>query len=356
MTQRHTGHKQDKLAAEQLDAALIDIGQRLRQGRRASKMTIAQLASSLKINDQYIRALEEGDRSRLPAMTYVGGYIRSYAKLVGLDAAGLQQELAGSLRRQDRRPDYVFPSMKLEKPSHNGRFALAGVVLCIGLYIGWYSLDTMVEPQPASTVEVASLEIPALIDEPDVQVVETAREDSIVALPLPAESPAVTADKSAPASEAAVDLIIPPEQPVAAAESAIEAAPVANSAETGVLATASLPDEAAPAMPESTSLEPSPPASGAVAGGRIPALEITITATATSWVEIQRADGSQIMARLMRRGEQFVVPSSEDAYLSSGNAGGVSVSFGEDTIEAIGGVGEVVREMPLDLQLIRQRL
>ena len=93
----------------------------------------------------------------------------------------------------------------------------------------------------------------------------------------------------------------------------------------------------------------------AVATMREPAQEITIRAIASSWVEVVRGDGTTVLKKLMRAGDIYIVDDSSGLYLSTGNAGGIEVLSGENEIITIGSVGEIVRDLPLDKNRLRDR-
>ncbi|MGB1953369.1 MAG: DUF4115 domain-containing protein, partial [Candidatus Puniceispirillum sp.] len=96
--------------------------------------------------------------------------------------------------------------------------------------------------------------------------------------------------------------------------------------------------------------------SSAVAKLRDPSQEITIRATGSSWVEIIRNNGEEVMTQLMRDGDTYVVDGAENLYLSTGNAGGIEfIIMGDDAISA-GAVGEIVRDLPLNVDKLRARL
>ena len=96
--------------------------------------------------------------------------------------------------------------------------------------------------------------------------------------------------------------------------------------------------------------------SSAVANQRDPLQEITIRATGSSWVEIIRNNGEEVMTQLMRDGDTYIVDGAENLYLSTGNAGGIEfVISGDDAISA-GAVGEIVRDLPLSVDKLRARL
>ena len=93
----------------------------------------------------------------------------------------------------------------------------------------------------------------------------------------------------------------------------------------------------------------------AVATMREPAQEITIRAIASSWVEVVRGDGTTVLKKLMRAGDIYIVDDSSGLYLSTGNAGGIEILSGENEIIMIGSVGEIVRDLPLAKNRLRDR-
>ncbi len=52
-------------------------------------MTAHDVAAKMKLNTSIVTALEEGAIDRLPAPTYVRGYIRTYARMMGLDPVSM---------------------------------------------------------------------------------------------------------------------------------------------------------------------------------------------------------------------------------------------------------------------------
>ena len=93
----------------------------------------------------------------------------------------------------------------------------------------------------------------------------------------------------------------------------------------------------------------------AVATMREPAQEITIRAIASSWVEVVRGDGTTVLKKLMRAGDIYIVDDSSGLYLSTGNAGGIEILSGENEIITVGSVGEIVRDLPLAKNRLRDR-
>ena len=61
------------------------LGAYLKAVREHRGLTLNEVAHSTRIRRLYIAALEEGDRSALPSRPFAIGYVRSYAKALGLD-------------------------------------------------------------------------------------------------------------------------------------------------------------------------------------------------------------------------------------------------------------------------------
>jgi cytoskeletal protein RodZ len=63
----------------------MDVGATLRRAREQKGFTLDQLSRATKISLTSLRALENNDFERLPAVVYTRGFLRSYAREVGLD-------------------------------------------------------------------------------------------------------------------------------------------------------------------------------------------------------------------------------------------------------------------------------
>src|SRR5919201_6022768 len=61
------------------------VGEFLRRERELRHISLDDVAEHTKISRRYLEAIEESRYDRLPGETFVRGFIRSYAKSVGLD-------------------------------------------------------------------------------------------------------------------------------------------------------------------------------------------------------------------------------------------------------------------------------
>ncbi len=85
-----------------------------RRGERG--LTIEQAASATRVRAEYLRALEADNPERLPAPVYAKGYLRTYARYLGLDPEPLVESLHSRIQHPIRpqwaglavRPRIVF--------------------------------------------------------------------------------------------------------------------------------------------------------------------------------------------------------------------------------------------------------
>lgn len=72
------------------------IGARLRAARNQCDLKIEQVAQQLRLNPSIISAIENDDKAALPEPIFVQGYLRSYARLVGLPADEIAHRYCGA--------------------------------------------------------------------------------------------------------------------------------------------------------------------------------------------------------------------------------------------------------------------
>ena len=98
------------------------IGARLMAGRKQRQLTVESVARQLRLDVSVINALESGDTRHLPAPIFVQGYLRSYARLLGLPEDELVSDYtreSGALppltvkRVNGRKSLVTLPSMRL---------------------------------------------------------------------------------------------------------------------------------------------------------------------------------------------------------------------------------------------------
>jgi cytoskeleton protein RodZ len=71
------------------------IGETLREARRRRGYSLADAAASTRVRESHLAALEEDEFGALGSDVYVRGFLRSYAKFLGLDADALLEQYRG---------------------------------------------------------------------------------------------------------------------------------------------------------------------------------------------------------------------------------------------------------------------
>lgn len=200
-------------------------GEKLRDAREQKGLTVDDVAARLKVPARYIVALEQGDLASLPEPTFVRGYVKAYARTVGVDAAELLDSV-GPVEVKAPRPLVAVDSVtashrkagarapKFRGTSHRHHWLLGGVVaVALLVWAAWPGQQTADQPSP-SPVEapVAALPPPPAAPAADGMVT--------LAVPLPGSQPAPAANTALPAPGA--NTALPP--PVAAQAAAPAAA------------------------------------------------------------------------------------------------------------------------------------
>lgn len=78
----------------------VHFGTLLRRARERSGLALADVADKTRISPRWIRALEDAQLDILPAPVFVSGYLRTYARLVGLDGQDLLERYHALARKR----------------------------------------------------------------------------------------------------------------------------------------------------------------------------------------------------------------------------------------------------------------
>ena len=172
------------------------VSARLRQAREALGMSTADIAARTRITLRHVTALDQGDLASLPGRPYVMGFVRSYARVVGLDEATM-----AALARKEMETTAAPPSPRtvhqfdVDDPAKTPSRVVTWIA--IGLFVAvlgagavfWRSylapdaaLPSLVssDPPPLPSAPPAPAPVAALpVAQRSGPVVFTAREDGI---------------------------------------------------------------------------------------------------------------------------------------------------------------------------------
>lgn len=95
-----------------------EIGQILREARENKDLSLDEVQAKTRINARYLEALEAGDYSALPTPVHVRGFMRNYARYLGLDPQPLLDRYNSSLAANGGYRAYVPGSAATISPDN----------------------------------------------------------------------------------------------------------------------------------------------------------------------------------------------------------------------------------------------
>lgn len=290
-------------------------GADLRAARERVGWSLSQMAEALRIRYQYLHALEEGRIAELPGNAYVLGFMRTYATALGLDPNEIARRFKAEAAEVNQKTVLTFPMPVPERGVPAGAVVLLGVLLAVGVYVGWYRLSGEGR-LPAET----STAIPA-------QLAPLAQQAVPPVVPPAALAQAAVAPT--PTAPAPAQLTTPPTVAVAAAAVALS------------------PTQAAAAPAPLPAPTPIPTA------GDPDQSRIVLRANADAWVQVRDRTGSILLNRILHAGDTWDVPAKPNLLLTTGNAGGTDLLVDGAIAPSLGGNGAVRRDVPLDPDLLK---
>jgi cytoskeleton protein RodZ len=363
-----------------------DIGTLLRNARADAGFSVVEIAEMTRITKSHITALEDNDYSRLPGIAYIPGFIRNYCKVVNIDPQPLIAAYKQTTNPERDKPVYKFPVQALVPKMAGSMVAMFVVVAGLAGYIGWNFL----QEDTASTAQIASLDDSSLDNVKRFDQTEAVEPEILDPEPAPLAAiqqiqPEVEnnpSDEIAPANTEISESVEIANAPAETDASAPLASQNSNTADQQGDIQQILEDtvpalqaqQIAALAPAEASRSTTPPSANigeaphlqnpetefrggaAQALQRNPMSEIVISASSTSWVEIAKANGEIVVSKLLRKGDNFVATADTKLFLSTGNAGGISLKMGDQKAVKIGKTGEIIRDLALtrdSLSLIR---
>ncbi len=103
---------------------LAAVGATLAKAREQQQRTVESVATELHLRPDVVRAIENGDEAQLPALTFVRGYVKVYARLLTLDEAPLVARLPVAVEHSP-------------EPLKRVGMRRAGLSLPVGKWVAW---------------------------------------------------------------------------------------------------------------------------------------------------------------------------------------------------------------------------
>ena len=313
------------------ESPLETVGHDLRAARLRRGDEIAQVSRALKIRKDHLEALE-GDRLEdLPGKTYAIGFVRSYARHLGLDAAEyverFKRDISGRADDASREPQ---PLPHDDRRLPQGWRIIAGGVAILLIWGAWHLLapgndaNQAVPPPPvlATPKPVAAPAPPPVVAPPQT------------AVPSPATS-TVPADAAPGEQQASA---IPP--PAAGARTpATQATPMSASSPT--------------AAPQAVTGEAT---GGQVLGARNRNPRVILRLREDAHLVVRGADGQVLLNRDLKAGDSYRVPNTPGMTMATDNAGAVEVDLDGTALGRAGAPQAGLPELSLDPQSLADNI
>ena len=174
------------------DAALFPerVGDRLRSARVKGGLDLSDVATKTRVPLRHLQSIEMGDYGALPSTTYAVGFVKSFARTVGLDEMALASDLRAELGQPKRDAAYEAAGFVDADPARipSRLLAWTAALLAVLIVVGYGVWRNKMAADPA----------PANIEAP-----------TSPALTAPVATPQVSAPKIAPTGQVTLTATAP---------------------------------------------------------------------------------------------------------------------------------------------------
>ena len=311
---------------EVVAANRVNPGDTLRQARESNGWSLAEVALKLNLTTTSLGNLEAGAFDKLPGHTFARGYIRAYAKLLGIDQAVLVQEF-DQFTGTDSQGSNVHGLGRIEEPvrvSHTilRIVSLLLLVAVIGGGFVWWQDQTSQRSKDLTSNAMEHVEVESADGTTQIHPLDEPEDQAVAQGQAAPETPAI-AEPSEP--EGAPTAAVPaPVTPVAPAHT--PAAPVAQAHTPAAPAPA--PATTAPTAPAAPAISP-PTTPALIAGdGRV-----QITFVADCWTQVTDGNGKVLASGLKRKGDTLDLGGKPPLTLRLGFARGAQVAYNGQPVD-----------------------
>ncbi|MFA6379672.1 MAG: RodZ domain-containing protein [Acidithiobacillus sp.] len=149
-----------------------ETSQDLRAAREAHGWSLRQVAERMHITEAQVKGLEEGDYTALPGAAFARGFLKNYARLLGLDPEPLLKTYDASNEGSGLHPsETVLPTSEGPLLDYSRRVLIFSVLIVIGVIaVAWWvwshqqvqglpatAVSPMVAKHPAASAKVVTM-------------------------------------------------------------------------------------------------------------------------------------------------------------------------------------------------------
>lgn len=278
-------------------------GDILKENRLQYELTLDDVSSILNIRTGLLEAIEEGRYNELPASVYTIGFIKSYADYLRLDSEHLvmlfkrQTGLIPKEIPMDMPEDVSLPNLPTKKVIWAGA---AGVIVLFIIVIFWLSGE--------EEKQVAIQETPSLEDTFSPEEIEKARQTNPDLFDEQKSLGEIT-NVAQQYSKTRLPSVKPKREDT-------------QTQDMSLIDVQNLPN---------------------IYGAYDQNVRVVLKATAESWVQIQDGQKRIQLSRVLKQGDQYLVPDDGKTYITTGNAGALQIYVDDVFKGTLGDEAEVLR-------------
>lgn len=271
-------------------------GDKLKRERQMRGVTLEEISESTKIARRHLEALENEEFKSLPGGVFNKGFVRSYARFIGIDEDQAVADYA-AVANETPPPEDQFPLEIHDKPNRElnprkSQLPLIGAAVALVLVVAGY-VAFRSSRHPAQAMARAS----TTAAQPDTSGAE-------------ADSP------DEPETPASRTTSIAPKARLAGAEKGLAAARPARAKQVSAVEANGGDVRTKPATPDRSFF-------------------VVIKAKEDAWISVV-ADGHRVSHGILKADKQRFVRAGKQILLTTGNAGGIDVSFNGKPMGSLG--------------------
>lgn len=289
-------------------------GRRLREAREAAGVSREEVAGQMRLNERLVKALEEDDYSTFPSATFVSGYLRSYARILGLP----EEDFVKPVNESIEPPTLVSTIGSKAQVSSSDLPVkmvtyLLVIVVMVSVSMWWLS------QREKSTTQQPDVAGDVVQSDGSVNLSLPQNDSGAEATPDTEPQPGTSTD-SAESDSAGTD-IAQAEEPAASTDStppAEQSEEAATEAPQAVAETDTVEQESATPPPLTAD---------------IPTSKLELRYQADSWTEVTDNAGRRLVYGLIKAGQDLTVRGEAPFRIFLGYAPGVMVYYNNDLFD-----------------------
>jgi cytoskeletal protein RodZ len=309
-------------------------------------ISLDEISTATKISARNLRSLEEEKFGQLPGGVFNKGFVRAYAKFLGIDEEQMVSEYVAAsqeieaAREQKLHTDLSKAEFKrldrdreisLEPKSQWGTIAVIVLLAAVGFGGYQFYQKSKAERQAQTTSTATAHVTPPTITlsqsaTPAPPVVQPTPTANLTTPDAPATAQSLSSTPSAPSTSS----------PQPAVKTVPSDLPKTTSTPTASPGVQKIDDRTV--VTDSADLKPTD--KGVTVSPTTSPIDVKIHANQKSWVSIV-ADGKTVMEGVLPESSEKAIRANEQVLLVLGNAGGVEVSYNGKTLENLGKGQEV---------------